>query len=166
MNNIIIDESVFIASGAQIVGSVSIGKNCGVWYNAVIRGDSDTIIIGDNTNIQDLACLHVDRGHKLKIGNGVTVGHSAIVHGCTVGDNVIVGMGAIILNDAVIEDNCLIGAGALVTGKMHIPSGSMVYGNPAKVIRSITEAEMEDIKTNAKVYVEHAKKAKLEADRH
>ena len=166
MNNIIIDESVFIAPGAQLVGSVSIGKNCGVWYNAVIRGDSDTIMIGDNTNIQDLACLHVDRGHKLSIGNGVTIGHSAIVHGCTVGDNVIVGMGAIILNDAVIEDNCIIGAGALVTGKMHIPSGSMVYGNPAKVIRSLTDVELEDIRTNAKVYVEHAQRAKLEADRH
>ena len=166
MNNIKIDESVFIAPGAKLAGSVSIGKNCGVWYNAVIRGDSDTIIIGDNTNIQDLACLHVDRGHKLSIGNDVTIGHSAIVHGCTVGDNVIIGMGAIILNDAVIEDNCIIGAGALVTGKMHIPSNSMVYGNPAKVIRSLTDDELEDIRTNAKVYVEHAKKAKLEADRH
>ena len=159
MNNIKIDKSVYVAPGAQIVGSVSIGKNCGVWYNAVIRGDSDTIMIGDNTNIQDLACLHVDRGHKLSIGNGVTIGHSAIVHGCLVGDNVLIGMGAIVMNDAVIEDNCIIGAGALVTGKM-----SMVYGNPAKVIRSITEAEMEDIKTNAKVYVEHAQRAKLEVD--
>ena len=164
MNNIKIDKSVYVAPGAQIVGSVSIGKNCGVWYNAVIRGDSDTIMIGDNTNIQDLACLHVDRGHKLSIGNGVTIGHSAIVHGCLVGDNVLIGMGAIVMNDAVIEDNCIIGAGALVTGKMYIPSGSMVYGNPAKVIRSITEAEMEDIKTNAKVYVEHAQRAKLEVD--
>ena len=153
------DETTFIAPGAQIVGSVSIGKNCGIWYNAVIRGDSDTIIIGDNTNIQDLACLHVDRGHKLKIGKGVTIGHSAIVHGCVVGDNVLIGMGAIILNDAVIEDNCIIGAGALVTGKMYIPSGSMVYGNPAKVIRSLTDEEIEDIKKNAEVYVEHAKKS-------
>ena len=164
MNNIKIDKSVYVAPGAQIVGSVSIGKNCGVWYNAVIRGDSDTIMTGDNTNIQDLACLHVDRGHKLSIGNGVTIGHSAIVHGCLVGDNVLIGMGAIVMNDAVIEDNCIIGAGALVTGKMHIPSGSIVYGNPAKVIRSITEAEIEDIKTNAKVYVEHAQRAKLEVD--
>ena len=162
MDDIKIDETSYIAPGAQIVGAVSIGKNCGVWYNAVIRGDSDTVVIGDNTNIQDLACLHVDRGHKLKIGNGVTIGHSAIVHGCEIGNNVLIGMGAIIMNDAVIEDNCIIGAGALVTGKMHIPGDSMVYGNPAKIVRKLEAHEIENIKKNADVYVEHAHKAKTE----
>ncbi len=158
MDNINIDKSTFVAQGAQIIGAVTIGKNCGVWYNAVIRGDSDTIVIGDNTNIQDLACLHVDRGHKLSVGDGVTVGHGAIVHGCTVGDNVLIGMGAIIMNDAFIGNNCIIGAGALVTGKMQIPDGSMAYGNPAKIVRNISDEELDEIKKNAEVYVEHAMK--------
>lgn len=155
-----IDRTAYIAPGAKIIGNVTIGKNCGIWYNAVIRGDSDTIEIGDDTNIQDLAVLHVDRGHKLKLGSGVTVGHGAIVHGCIVGDNVLIGMGAIVLNDAVIGDNCIIGAGALVTQRMQIPEGSMVYGNPAKIIRKLTGEEIEDIRENATVYVEHACVAK------
>ncbi|MBQ8923381.1 MAG: gamma carbonic anhydrase family protein, partial [Lachnospiraceae bacterium] len=100
------------------------------------------------------------RGHKLKLGSGVTVGHGAIVHGCIVGDNVLIGMGAIVLNDAVIGDNCIIGAGALVTQRMQIPEGSMVYGNPAKIIRKLTGEEIEDIRENATVYVEHACVAK------
>ncbi len=158
MDNINIDKSTFVAQGAQIIGAVTIGENCGIWYNAVIRGDSDTIVIGNNTNIQDLSCLHVDRGHKLSIGKGVTIGHGAIVHGCTVGDNVLIGMGAIIMNDAVIGNNCIIGAGALVTGKMQIPDGSMVYGNPAKIVRNISDEELDEIKKNAEVYVEHAMK--------
>jgi carbonic anhydrase/acetyltransferase-like protein (isoleucine patch superfamily) len=151
-----IDSSVFIAPGAQVVGSVQIGKDSAIWYNAVVRGDSSTIVIGNRTNIQDLACLHVDKHYKLEIGNDVTVGHSAIVHGCAVGNNVIIGMGAIVMNGARVEDNCIIGAGALVTENTVIPAGSMAFGSPAKVIRKLTEAEIEGIKENAALYVKHA----------
>ncbi|MCR5402739.1 MAG: gamma carbonic anhydrase family protein [Butyrivibrio sp.] len=152
-----IDDSVFIAPGAQVIGSVQIGKGSAVWYNAVIRGDAGTIVIGERTNVQDLACLHVDKSYHLEIGDCVTIGHSAIVHGCKVGNNVIIGMGAIIMNGARIGDNCIIGAGALVTENVDIPDGSMVYGSPAKVIRQLTEAEKEGIKENAELYVEHAR---------
>ncbi|MBQ3796653.1 MAG: gamma carbonic anhydrase family protein [Butyrivibrio sp.] len=155
-----IDKSVFIAPGAQIVGNVQIGKNSAVWYNAVVRGNSATIVVGERTNIQDLACLHVDKQYKLEIGDGVTIGHSAIVHGCTVGNNVLIGMGAIIMNGARIGNNCIIGAGALVTENTVVPDGSMVYGSPAKVIRQLTDDEVEKIRKNADIYVEHAIEAK------
>ena len=151
-----IDESVFIAPGAQIVGNVQIGKDSAVWYNAVVRGDSSTVIIGERTNIQDLACLHVDKQYKLEIGDGVTIGHSAIVHGCIVGSNVLIGMGAIIMNGAHVGNNCIIGAGALVMENTVIPDGSMVYGSPAKVIRQLTNEEVEGIRKNADLYVQHA----------
>ena len=125
---------------------MTIGKDSSVWYNAVIRADTDRIMIGEATNIQDNCVLHVDAGHPLTVGNGVTVGHSAILHGCTIGDNTLIGMGSIILNDAVIGKDCIIGAGTLVTQKKNIPDGSLVYGNPAKVVRALTEEEMEQIK--------------------
>ena len=155
-----IDKSVFIAPGAQIIGDVQIGKDSAIWYNAVVRGDSCTIKIGECTNIQDLACLHVDKKYSLEIGNNVTIGHSAIVHGCKVGNNVLIGMGAIIMNGAKIGNNCIIGAGALVTENVVIPDGSMVYGSPAKIIRNLTEDEKAGILENARIYVEHARKAK------
>ncbi len=154
-----IDKSVFIAPGAQVIGDVTIGKDCGVWYNAVIRGDSREIVIGERTNIQDLACLHGDKHFKLSVGDNVTIGHSAIVHGCTVGNNVLIGMGAIIMNGAQIGDNCIIGAGALVTENMIIPDGMMAYGSPAKVIRALSEEEKLGILENADIYVGHAKDA-------
>lgn len=155
-----IDQSVFIAPGAQIVGNVQIGKDSAVWYNAVVRGDTATLVVGERTNIQDLACLHVDKQYKLEIGDGVTIGHSAIVHGCIVGNNVLIGMGAIVMNGAHIGNNCIIGAGALVTENAVIPDGSMVYGSPAKVIRQLTADEVEGIRKNADLYVEHALMAK------
>lgn len=150
---------VFVAPGAQIVGAVEIGEESNVWYNAVIRGDSEPIQIGRRTNVQDLALLHVEAGYRLSIGDNVTIGHSAIVHGCTVGDRVLIGMGAILMNGAVIGDDCIIGAGALVTENVQIPAGSMVYGSPAKVIRPLTEQEKQGILDNAERYVAHAKDA-------
>lgn len=153
-----IDKSVYIAPGAQVVGNVQIGKDSSVWYNAVVRGSSSTLTIGERTNIQDLACLHVDMQNKLEVGDNVTIGHSAIVHGCIVGNNVIIGMGAIIMNGARVGDNCIIGAGALVTENTVIPDGSMVFGSPAKVIRQLTDAEIEGISKNAELYVMHARK--------
>ena len=133
------DESVFVCPGAAIVGDVTLGKNVNVWYNAVLRGDDGAIKVGDNTNVQDCAVLH----EETTVGSGCTIGHGAIVHGCTVGDNVLIGMGATVLNGAKIGDNCIVGAGALVTGKMDAPAGSMILGSPAKVVRPLTEEEIE-----------------------
>lgn len=143
----------FIAPGAYVGGDVTLGNNVGIWYNAVVRGDSGHIEIGDNSNVQDNCTVHTDPGHKVTIGTGVTIGHNAIVHGCTIEDNTIIGMGSIILNGAVIGKNCMVGAGALVTGKMKIPDNSLVFGNPAKIVRQLTEEEIEANRQNAKHYV-------------
>ena len=151
-----IAKSVFLAPGTQVVGDVKIGENSSIWYNAVLRGDTNPIVIGENTNVQDNAVLHVNRNRGLYIGNNVTIGHGAIVHGCTVGNNVLIGMGSIILDGVEIEDHCIIGAGSLVTANKVIPEGSMVYGNPAKVIRMLTEEEKESILVSAKNYCEVA----------
>lgn len=151
-----IAESVFLAPGAQVVGDVKVGANSSIWYNAVLRGDTNPIVIGENTNVQDNTVLHVNRNRGLYIGNNVTIGHGAIVHGCTVGNNVLIGMGSIILDGVEIEDYCIIGAGSLVTANKVIPEGSMVYGNPAKVIRMLTEEEKESILVSARNYCEVA----------
>lgn len=155
-----IDNSVYIAPGAQVIGDVVIGENCGIWYNAVVRGDSCQIKIGKNTNVQDLALLHVDKHYTLSVGDNVTIGHSAIVHGCTVGNNVLIGMGAIIMNGAKIGNDCIIGAGALITENTIIPDGMMAFGSPAKIIRELTDSEKQGIIDNAMLYVEHAKAQK------
>lgn len=147
-------ETIYIASGAFVIGDVTLGENVGIWYNAVVRGDTNSIYIGNNTNVQDNATLHTDKDFKLHIGDGVTIGHNAVVHGCTVGDNTVIGMGSIILSGAVIGKNCIIGAGSLVTGKMNIPDGSLVMGNPAKVARPLTEQEIKSNRENAVHYVE------------
>lgn len=149
----ILNKNIFLAPGAHVVGNVKIGNNVGIWYNAVIRGDMEGITIGDNSNVQDNCTLYTGNGFALTIGNGVTIGHNAIVHGCTVGDNTVIGMGSILLNGAKVGKNCIIGAGALVTGKMEIPDNSMAFGNPAKVIRNLTEAEIEGNRENAEEYV-------------
>ena len=120
------DKSVLICPGAAIVGDVTLGNNVSVWYNAVLRGDEGAIRVGENTNIQDCAVMH----EETTVGSGCTIGHGAIVHGCTVGNNVLIGMGATVLNGAKIGDDCIVGAGALVTGKMDAPAGSMILGTP------------------------------------
>lgn len=153
-----IAEWVYIAEGAKIIGDVQIGEDSSVWYNAVIRGDSNSIVIGENTNVQDNAVLHTSHSHPLTIGDNVTIGHGAIVHGCTIGNNVLIGMGAIVLDGAVIEENCIIGAGALVTQNKVIPSGSLALGNPAKVVRELKREELESILENANEYSEEARK--------
>ena len=151
-----IDKSVFIADGAKVVGEVEIGKNSSVWFNAVIRADLDSVKIGEASNVQDNAVVHTSKNFGVQIGNNVTVGHSAIVHGCTVGNNVLIGMGAIVLDGAVIEDNCIIGAGSLVTQGKLIPAGSLAFGNPAKVVRQLTDDEICSITDNAISYIEEA----------
>ena len=138
----------YLAPGAHVVGDVTLGENVGIWYNAVVRGDTGSIFIDDNSNVQDNSTLHTDEG------KGVSIGHNAVVHGCTVGDNTVVGMGSIILSGAVVGKNCIIGAGALVTGKMVIPDNSMAFGNPAKVVRQLTAEEVEDNRHNAQHYVD------------
>ena len=146
------DEDVLICEGACVCADVTLGKGVSVWYNAVIRGDEGAITVGENTNVQDCAILH----EGTHVGSGCTIGHSAIVHGCTVGDNVLIGMGAVVLNGARIGDDCIVGAGALVTGKMDAPAGSMILGSPAKVVRPLTEAEIESIRQSMDDYLRMA----------
>ena len=153
-----IDKSVFIADGAKIIGSVEIEENSSVWFNAVIRGDSNDVKIGYGSNVQDNAVIHTSRDFGVNIGDNVTIGHGAIVHGCTIGNNVLIGMGAIVLDGAVIEENCIIGAGTLVTQGKVIPSGSLAFGNPCKVVRELSEEEIKSILDNAVSYVNKAKK--------
>ena len=150
----IMPENCLIARGAQVIGKVNLGENVGIWYNAVVRGDTNTITIGDNSNIQDNATLHTDAAFPVQIGIGVTIGHNAIVHGCTIGDNTVIGMGSIVLSGAVIGRNCIIGAGSLVTGKMHIPDNTLAFGNPAKIIRAVTAKEADANRENAAHYVD------------
>lgn len=150
-------EDVFVAEGARVLGDVTVGDHVGIWFNAVIRGDSAPIRIGNCSNVQDNAVVHVNEKYPVVIGDYVTVGHGAIVHGCEIGDNTLVGMGAIILNGAKIGKNCLIAAGALVTENAVIPDGSMVMGMPGKVKRELTEEDIKGIYDNAILYVEEKK---------
>ncbi|MBR4288820.1 MAG: gamma carbonic anhydrase family protein [Clostridia bacterium] len=147
-----IDDSVFLAETSAVIGRVKLDPRVNVWYGAVIRGDEETIEIGENTNIQDNVTVHAAAGFPVKLGKNITVGHNAIVHGCTVGDGSMIGMGSCILNGAVIGKGCLIGAGALVKEKMVIPDGSLVVGVPAKVIRPLDGEALEKIKNNADLY--------------
>jgi len=150
------DEDVLICEGARVAGNVTLGKGVSVWYNAVIRGDEGPIVVGENTNIQDGAVLHTGIDRLLSIGSGCTIGHNAVVHGCTIGDYVLVGMGSIVMDGARIGDNCIIGAGALVTGKMDAPAGSMLLGAPAKVVRPLRDEEIEMILEDEQVYLRNA----------
>ena len=155
--NIKISEDALIAKQSVIVGDVTVGRDSCVLYYAVIRGDEAPVTIGDETNIQDNVVVHTENTYPVTIGNGVTIGHSAVVHGCMIGDNSLIGMGAIVLNGAVIGKDCIIGAGALVTQNTHIPDGSLAFGNPAKVIRQVTEEEKAANRANALKYVNEAK---------
>ena len=150
----------YIAENATVVGDVQLGNYVSIWYGAVLRGDSGCISIGNGTNIQDNAVLH----EKTTVGKNCTIGHGAIVHGCTIGDNCIVGMGSIVLDGAVIGENCIVGAGALVTGKMNAPAGSLIVGNPAKVVRELTEEQIEHNLQSAENYIKKAKDALMIKD--
>ena len=147
------DDTVVILPGAAVVGNVTFGLDCSVWFNAVLRGDGKPITLGAGVNIQDNAVLHSDV-YPTVLGDCVTVGHGAIVHGCTVGDNTVVGMGAILLNEARVGKNCIVGAGAVVTGKTDAPDGSVLLGNPARVVRSLTPEELAGLRQSAEHYVE------------
>ena len=155
----VIHEDTFIADTAMVIGDVNIGEGTSIWYGAVLRGDIENITIGRFSNIQDNATVHTETDIPTKVGNYTVVGHNAIVHGCTIGDNCLIGMGSIILNRAVIGDNCIIGAGTVVTEGKNIPSNSLVMGVPGKVVRQVTDEEIEAIKKNAlrynKLYKKH-----------
>ena len=144
----------YIAANATVVGDVTLGDQVSIWYGAVLRGDSGKISVGDRTNIQDNCVLH----EAVTIGTGCSVGHGAILHGCTVGNDCVIGMGAILLNGATLGDHCLVGAGAVVTGKMNAPAGSLILGNPATVVKPLTEAQIDYIHQDAENYVNLAKK--------
>lgn len=155
-----IDATSFIADGAVVLGEVTLAKDSSVWYNATVRGDRGSITIGEGSNIQDNAVLHVDKDYNIHIGNFVTVGHSAIVHGADVGDNTVIGMGAIVLNGAKIGKNCMIGAATLITQNKVIPDNSLVIGNPGRIVRQVTEEEIIANLNNARIYIEEAKECK------
>ena len=148
----------WIAPNAVVLGDVILESGASIWFNAVLRGDTDTLSVGENSNIQDGSILHADEGVPLLIGRDVTVGHKAMLHGCTVGDNSLIGIGAVVLNGAVIGKNCLIGANSLIPEGKVIPDGSLVMGQPGKVVRELTEAQIAGITMSAAHYVQNWKR--------
>lgn len=153
-------ESAWVADSAQVMGDVVLGEEVGIWFGVVVRGDTASIRIGDRTNIQDLSVLHADVGMPLTIGSGVTVGHQAMLHGCTIGDDSLIGIGAIVLNGAKIGKACLVGAGALVTEGKEFADGSMIIGSPARVVRELSPEQLQGLRLSAQHYVDNAQRFK------
>jgi len=156
------EDEYWIAPTAAVMGNVILKKNASVWFGATLRGDNDPIVIGENSNIQDGSVLHTDAGSPLTIGRDVTVGHMVMLHGCTIGDNSLVGIGSIILNGAKIGKNCLIGANCLITEGKEIPDNSLVMGAPGKVIREVSEGQARVLTASARHYVENWKRYRRE----
>lgn len=157
-----IGDGHYIAPNASIVGSVRLKKNASIWFNAVLRGDNDWLEVGENSNVQDGSVLHTDPGIPLTIGDGVTVGHKVMLHGCTIGDNSLIGIGTTVLNNASIGKNCIVGAHALVTEGKSFPDGVLILGSPAKVARELEPHEIAMLKMSAQVYVENGKRFEKE----
>ena len=155
-----IADSAWVADNAEVMGDVRLGESVSIWFNTTLRGDNDPITIGDGTNIQDGSVLHTDEGVPLTIGRNVTVGHMVMLHGCSIGDESLIGIGAIVLNGAKIGRNCLVGAGALVTEGKEFPDGSMIIGSPAKVVRQLTPEQMEGLRYSAQHYIDNARRYK------
>lgn len=155
-NQPIIHETAFIAPNATIIGNVTIGENSSIWFGCILRCEKNQIKIGNRTNIQDLSTIHIDHELSVIVGDDVTVGHNVILHGCEIGNNVLVGMGSIVMNGCKIGDNVIIGAGSLLTQNTEVPPNSLVFGRPAKVIRNLTQEEIDYIKRSALEYVEFA----------
>ena len=160
------EDQYWVAPGAVLIGKVVLKKNASVWFNAVLRGDNETILIGENSNVQDGAVLHTDPGKPLTVGADVTIGHRAMLHGCEVGDGSLIGIGAIVLNGARIGCGCLIGAGALIPENKVIPDGSLVIGAPGRVARALTEAEIAKLLNTAERYVGNWKRYAAEMTAH
>lgn len=155
-----IAESVWVADSAQVMGNVELGEDASVWFGVVIRGDTDCIRIGRGSNIQDASVLHADVGKPLTVGDHVTVGHKVMLHGCTIGDGSLIGIGAVVLNGAKIGKGCIVGAGALVTEGKEFPDGSMIIGSPAKVVRELTPEQQMGLQQSALHYIENARRFK------
>ena len=147
--------NTYIAPNATVVGRVNLEPGVSIWYGAVLRGDCGTITIGENSNVQDNCVIH----ETTTVGKGCSIGHGAILHNCTIGDNCVIGMGSIILNGAVLGEHCLVGAGAVVTGKMNAPAGSLILGNPATVVKPLTQEQIDYIHRDSALYLRLAEKA-------
>lgn len=160
MKNPKIHPSATVLPGAVVLGDVELMEDSSLWFGAVVRAEQASLTIGRRSNVQDNCVIHVDTGHPCRIGDDVTIGHGAILHGCSIGCNTLVGMGAVVLNDAIIGENCIIGARALVTGGKVFPSGSLIMGVPAKVVRPLTEEEIESNRASAEHYVRSARDVK------
>jgi carbonic anhydrase/acetyltransferase-like protein (isoleucine patch superfamily) len=150
--------TAWVADSAQVMGNVHLEADANIWFGTVIRGDNEPIRIGEGSNIQDGSVLHSDHGKPLTVGKNVTVGHGVMLHGCTVGDESLIGIGAVVLNGAVIGKNCLVGAGALVTEGKTFPDGSMIVGSPARVVRQLSPEQMEGLRQSAKHYIANARR--------
>lgn len=151
-------DSAWVADSAQVIGHIALGENASVWFGAVLRGDNELLTIGRDTNVQDGAVLHSDLGSPLTLGEGVTVGHQVMLHGCTVGDNSLIGIQAVILNNARIGRNSIVGAGAVVTEGKEFPDNSLIIGAPAKVVRTLDEAAVAKLRQSAQHYVENGRR--------
>ncbi|PZN48154.1 MAG: gamma carbonic anhydrase family protein [Proteobacteria bacterium] len=151
-------ESNWIAPDATLIGNVSIGRNVSIWFGAVLRGDNEPIVIGADSNVQEHTVMHTDPGFPLTVGLGCTIGHRAVLHGCTVGDNSLIGMGAIVLNGARIGRNSLVGAGALVTEGKEFPDNSLIVGAPAKAVRLLNETAIAGLRASAEHYVANGRR--------
>ena len=166
MKNPKIHPSATVFPGAVVLGDVELMEDSSLWFGAVVRAEYESLTIGRRSNVQDNCVIHVDTGHPCRIGDDVTIGHGAILLGCTIGDNTLVGMGAVVLNDAVIGENCIIGARALVTGGKVFPAGSLIMGVPAKVVRPLTEEEMESNRASAEHYVRSSREVATHLAQH
>ncbi len=153
-----IDPTAWVAPGAHVIGRIRLAADTSVWFGATLRGDNELIDVGQGTNIQENAVLHTDMGYPLTIGAGCTIGHKAMLHGCTIGDNTLIGMDATILNGAVIGRDCLIGAGALITEGKHIPDGSLVMGAPGRVVRQLDDTAIARLRASALGYQQNARR--------
>lgn len=153
-----IHPSVFVADTARVIGRVTLAEDASIWYGAVLRGDTEPITVDLGSNIQDSSVLHTDTGCPLTVGERVTVGHQVVLHGCTIGDESLIGIGAVVLNGARIGRHCLVGAGALVTEGKEFPDGSMILGCPAKVVRQLTPDQIEALRASARHYIENARR--------
>lgn len=160
-----IDPSAYIADSANVIGKVRVEANASIWFGVTIRGDNETIVIGENSNVQEGSVMHTDPGMPLTVGKNVTIGHQAMVHGCTIGDGALIGIQAVVLNGAKIGKNCLVGAGALVTEGKEFPDNSLIIGSPAKAVRTLTEDAIARMHTGTAHYVLRAQFFKKELKR-
>lgn len=151
-------DGTWVADSAQVMGSVVLGENVSVWFGAVLRGDTEPLTIGRNSNVQDLSVLHADVGSPLTIGENVTIGHQVMLHGCTIGDNSLIGIQAVVLNNAKIGRNSIVGAGSVVTEGKEFPDNSLIIGSPAKVVRTLDDAAAAKLRASAEHYVENGRR--------